>query len=178
MISSSEGNPSDTSHVEKEAQDAADAMPANDDDEQAPLVADPVEGLADDTAMLRADPLGHEGRRIRGCVTGCRSSRLDRACESAHQGQRYAWRAIAMAAFTDAEIAYLRSQPLRRFATASLDGRPDVAPVVFEVDGDDIVTSGSHPRSSSAGASTTPRPGSRPWSGGSSSASASSVAAW
>ena len=47
-----------------------------------------------------------------------------------------------MAAFTDAEIAYLRSQPLMRFATASLDGRPDVAPVVFEVDGDDIVTSG------------------------------------
>lgn len=47
-----------------------------------------------------------------------------------------------MAAFTDAEIAYLRSQPLMRFATASLSGRPDVAPVVFELDGDDIVTSG------------------------------------
>ena len=47
-----------------------------------------------------------------------------------------------MAAFTDAEIAYLRSQPLMRFATASLSGRPDVAPVVFELDGDDIVTAG------------------------------------
>jgi pyridoxamine 5'-phosphate oxidase family protein len=47
-----------------------------------------------------------------------------------------------MAAFTDAEITYLRTQPLMRFATASLSGRPDVAPVVFEVDGDDIVTAG------------------------------------
>ena len=29
-----------------------------------------------------------------------------------------------------------------RFATASPEGKPDVAPVVFEVDGDDIVTAG------------------------------------
>lgn len=29
-----------------------------------------------------------------------------------------------------------------RFASASSEGRPDVAPVVFEVDGDDIVTGG------------------------------------
>ena len=47
-----------------------------------------------------------------------------------------------MSAFTDAELAYLRSQPLMRFATASLSGKPDVAPVVFEVEGDDILTSG------------------------------------
>jgi pyridoxamine 5'-phosphate oxidase family protein len=47
-----------------------------------------------------------------------------------------------MPAFTDAEIAYLRSQPLMRFATASPTGKPDVVPVVFSVDGDDIVTSG------------------------------------
>ena len=47
-----------------------------------------------------------------------------------------------MSAFTAAEVAYLRSQPLMRFASASLSGRPDVAPVVFECDGDDIVTSG------------------------------------
>lgn len=47
-----------------------------------------------------------------------------------------------MPAFTDAEVAYLRSQPLMRFASASLSGRPDVAPVVFEVEGDDILTSG------------------------------------
>ena len=47
-----------------------------------------------------------------------------------------------MTAFTDAEIAYLHGQPLMRFATASLSGRPDVAPVVFELDGDDVVTSG------------------------------------
>ena len=47
-----------------------------------------------------------------------------------------------MSAFTDAELAYLRSQPLMRFATASLSGKPDVVPVVFEVEGDDILTSG------------------------------------
>ncbi|MEI6700741.1 MAG: PPOX class F420-dependent oxidoreductase [Actinomycetota bacterium] len=47
-----------------------------------------------------------------------------------------------MSAFTTAEVAYLRAQPLMRFATASVSGRPDVAPVVFEVDGDEIVTAG------------------------------------
>ena len=47
-----------------------------------------------------------------------------------------------MTVFTPAELAYLAAQPLMRFATASTDGRPDVAPVVFEVDGDDIVTAG------------------------------------
>jgi pyridoxamine 5'-phosphate oxidase family protein len=47
-----------------------------------------------------------------------------------------------MGAFTDAELTYLRSQPLMRFATASPSGKPDVAPVVFQLDGDNIVTSG------------------------------------
>ena len=47
-----------------------------------------------------------------------------------------------MSAYTDAELAYLNSQPLMRFATASPDGKPDVAPVVFSVEGDDIVTGG------------------------------------
>lgn len=47
-----------------------------------------------------------------------------------------------MSVFTDAEVAYLQSQPLMRFASASLSGRPDVAPVVFEVAGDDILTGG------------------------------------
>lgn len=47
-----------------------------------------------------------------------------------------------MSAFTPAERAYLESQPLMRFATASSSGRPDVAPVGFAVDGDDIVTAG------------------------------------
>ena len=47
-----------------------------------------------------------------------------------------------MGAFTGAEMAYLRSQPLMRFASASLSGRPDVAPVVFQIDCDDIVTAG------------------------------------
>jgi pyridoxamine 5'-phosphate oxidase family protein len=47
-----------------------------------------------------------------------------------------------MSAFTPAEIEYLRSQPLMRFASASPDGRPDVAPVTFGVDGDDIVSGG------------------------------------
>lgn len=47
-----------------------------------------------------------------------------------------------MAAFTDFELTYLRGQPLMRFASASPDGVPDVATVVFSVDGDDIVTAG------------------------------------
>ena len=47
-----------------------------------------------------------------------------------------------MSAFTPAELAYLTTQPLMRFATASATGKPDVAPVAFEVDGDDIVTAG------------------------------------
>lgn len=38
--------------------------------------------------------------------------------------------------FTDDEIAYLRSQPLARFATLSEDGeQPDVVPLAFEFDG-------------------------------------------
>jgi pyridoxamine 5'-phosphate oxidase family protein len=45
-------------------------------------------------------------------------------------------------AFTEQELAYLAAQPLMRFASASPKGRPDVATVVFSVDGDDIVTGG------------------------------------
>src|SRR5690349_24055036 len=38
--------------------------------------------------------------------------------------------------FSDEEIAYLRSQPLARFATLAADGeQPDVVPVSFEFDG-------------------------------------------
>ncbi|MFZ4720692.1 MAG: PPOX class F420-dependent oxidoreductase [Ilumatobacteraceae bacterium] len=47
-----------------------------------------------------------------------------------------------MSVFTAAELDYLRTQPLLRFATASPSGAPDVAPVTFGVDGDDIVTAG------------------------------------
>ncbi len=47
-----------------------------------------------------------------------------------------------MSAFTSAELSYLAAQQLMRFATASLAGKPDVAPVVFSVEGDDIVTAG------------------------------------
>ncbi len=47
-----------------------------------------------------------------------------------------------MSAFTVAELEYLISQPLMRFASASASGRPDVAPVVFEIDGDDVLTAG------------------------------------
>ena len=47
-----------------------------------------------------------------------------------------------MSVFTVAELEYLTSQPLMRFASASLNGRPDVAPVVFEIDGDDVLTAG------------------------------------
>ena len=37
--------------------------------------------------------------------------------------------------FTDAEVAYLRAQPLARLATTSADGQPDAVPVGFEFDG-------------------------------------------
>ena len=47
-----------------------------------------------------------------------------------------------MSVFTPAELDYLESQPLMRFASASPAGKPDVAPVVFQVDGDTIVTAG------------------------------------
>jgi len=47
-----------------------------------------------------------------------------------------------MSVFTVPELDYLTSQPLMRFASASASGRPDVAPVVFEIDGSDIVTAG------------------------------------
>lgn len=45
--------------------------------------------------------------------------------------------------FTAEEIAYLRSQPLARFATASADGQPDVVPVSFEFDGEYFWVGGS-----------------------------------
>ena len=51
-------------------------------------------------------------------------------------------RDIFVAAFTDLELAYLNSQPLMRFASASPTGRPDVATVAFSVEGDEIVTAG------------------------------------
>ena len=38
-------------------------------------------------------------------------------------------------AFTEEEIAYIRSQPLARVSTAAPDGQPDVVPVTFEFDG-------------------------------------------
>jgi pyridoxamine 5'-phosphate oxidase family protein len=38
-------------------------------------------------------------------------------------------------AFTDDEIAYLRSQPLGRLATLGAEGQPDVVPVSVECDG-------------------------------------------
>ena len=38
--------------------------------------------------------------------------------------------------FTDAELAYLKSQRLARLATASPDLQPDVAAVVFQFDGE------------------------------------------
>lgn len=47
-----------------------------------------------------------------------------------------------MSVFTEAELEYLRTQPLMRFASASNTGRPDVAPVVFEVENGDILTAG------------------------------------
>lgn len=48
-------------------------------------------------------------------------------------------------AFSDEEIAYLRSQPLARLATVNADGQPDVVPVAFELDGSDIWVGGVGP---------------------------------
>jgi pyridoxamine 5'-phosphate oxidase family protein len=45
--------------------------------------------------------------------------------------------------FTDEEIAYLRLQPLARFATVSPDGQPDVVPLAFEFDGTYLWVGGS-----------------------------------
>jgi pyridoxamine 5'-phosphate oxidase family protein len=47
-----------------------------------------------------------------------------------------------VSAFTEAEIAYLESQHLMRFASASPAGQPDVAPVGFWIEGDDVLTAG------------------------------------
>ena len=43
-----------------------------------------------------------------------------------------------MSVFTDAERAYLETQKVARLGTASLDGRPDVAAVRFQLVGDVI----------------------------------------
>lgn len=45
--------------------------------------------------------------------------------------------------FTSAEIDYLATQPLARFSTTDADGQPDVVPVAFEVDGNDLWIGGS-----------------------------------
>lgn len=44
--------------------------------------------------------------------------------------------------FTEKEIAYLKSQKLARIGTSSKSGRPDVAPVSFDTDGEYIYVSG------------------------------------
>jgi pyridoxamine 5'-phosphate oxidase family protein len=44
--------------------------------------------------------------------------------------------------FSEREIAYLKSQRLARIATVSPDIQPDVAPVVFEFDGEHIYVGG------------------------------------
>lgn len=48
-------------------------------------------------------------------------------------------------AFTDEEISYIRSQPLARVATVSVNGQPDVVPVVFEFDGFHFLIGGYAP---------------------------------
>jgi pyridoxamine 5'-phosphate oxidase family protein len=45
--------------------------------------------------------------------------------------------------FTDEEIAYLRSQPLARFATVGAEAQPDVVPLAFEFDGTHFWVGGS-----------------------------------
>jgi pyridoxamine 5'-phosphate oxidase family protein len=48
-------------------------------------------------------------------------------------------------AFTDEEIAYVRSQPLVRLATVSGDGQPDAVPLACEFDGTYFWVGGSGP---------------------------------
>lgn len=48
-------------------------------------------------------------------------------------------------AFTDEEVAYIRSQPLARVATSAPDGQPDVVPVTFEFDGFHFYIGGFNP---------------------------------
>jgi pyridoxamine 5'-phosphate oxidase family protein len=45
--------------------------------------------------------------------------------------------------FNEQEIAYLRTQPLARFATLSATAQPDVVPVAFELDGSVFWVGGS-----------------------------------
>ncbi|TMI19060.1 PPOX class F420-dependent oxidoreductase [Candidatus Bathyarchaeota archaeon] len=44
--------------------------------------------------------------------------------------------------FSEKEIAYLKSQPLARIGTSSKSGRPDVAAVSFDTDGEYVYVSG------------------------------------
>ena len=48
-------------------------------------------------------------------------------------------------AFTEDEVAYLKSQPLGRLATVDADGQPDVVPVGFEFDGTYLYIGGRAP---------------------------------
>jgi pyridoxamine 5'-phosphate oxidase family protein len=48
-------------------------------------------------------------------------------------------------AFTDQEIAYMKSQRLARLATVSSDDQPDVVPVAFEFDGTHFYVGGVNP---------------------------------
>jgi pyridoxamine 5'-phosphate oxidase family protein len=47
--------------------------------------------------------------------------------------------------FTDAEITYLRSQPIARLATVAQGGQPDAVPVAFEFDGTCFWVGGNGP---------------------------------
>jgi len=50
-----------------------------------------------------------------------------------------------MSAFTDAEVSYLKSQPLGRLATAGPDGQPHVVPVSFRYNSkEDAIEIGGH----------------------------------
>lgn len=48
-------------------------------------------------------------------------------------------------AFTDQEVAYMRTQRLARVATVARDGQPDVVPVGFDYDGQYVYIGGMDP---------------------------------
>jgi PPOX class F420-dependent enzyme/OxyR family protein len=82
------------------------------------------------------------GMPLRNCAAAVAPAEVPTTRSASAVRSRPASARPAMNAFTDAELNYLDHQPLMRFATASPSGKPDVAPVIFSIEGDDIVTAG------------------------------------
>ena len=108
-----------------------------------PLIADVVltdirmpgtDGITATTRIRAAG--GPEAPRVLVLTTA--RSRSPPGCPAAGLSAR-----LGRMSFTEAEIAYLTSQPLARLATLGPDGQPDAVPVAFELDGDVIWVGGT-----------------------------------